>query len=380
MFCYYKFLKSQRQMKRLILTSLFTAFFSLASCIDRFEPEGIASQDGILVVDGIITDDTTVVELHWSVPMDLEEWYKAPVVDGATLYVECSDGTRFNHVSCPGDGVYKIATGKLRPSRQYRLHIALDGREYESEYLSPLFSPEIDSVSWQKRGEGEPVYITVSTHGDDSEAAYYRWTYQEDWEFKSELFAHVGRLNGVYMNFSPYTPNNIYYCWGSSPSRTFVLATTDRLSGNVISHKRLVEMEPGSEKMSELYHISVSQYRIRKASYDYFLNLQKNVSQTGSLFSPVPSEMKGNVRCLTSPGEWVVGFVEVSVPSVRAQFMPELILAYEPPEKTCFKAISTYDGALYSPGPPTLYAPIRCVDCTTRGTKNKPAFWPTDHW
>jgi hypothetical protein len=354
---------------------------TLTSCIDKFEPEGLGQQEGVLVVDAIIIGGTTIVELNRTLSVETE-WDKSPVIDKAALYVECNDGSRFTHTAYQGNGIYEIETPPLDSGRQYRLHISLDGEEYESEYLSPLFPAGIDSVSWQKQAPGEPVYITVSTHGKAGETSYYRWTYEENWEFKSELYANYGRLNGREMYFDLMTPNNIYYCWGSNLSRSFVLATSSKLSENVISHKRLLEIPPADEKLSELYHIAVSQYRIRKEAYDYYYNLQKNVSQTGGIFSHIPSEMRGNVRSLTSPDEWVIGYVEVSVPSTREQFMPELIMAYEVPKRNCHLLITTmpYD-AIYQKNfdVPTLYAPQRCVDCTTRGTKNKPAFWPTDH-
>ncbi|MDR3141005.1 MAG: DUF4249 domain-containing protein [Tannerellaceae bacterium] len=357
--------------------------FVALSCLDTFEPEGLQTMEGLLVVDGAITSGVTTIELSRTIQMETE-WYNSPVISEADLYVECSDGSRFTRTTYSGDGIYEIETGELQPDKQYRLHISLDGEAYESEYLSPLLTPEIDSVSWQKREPGAPVYITVSTHDEAGQSSYYRWTYRENWEFKSELFAEYGELNQIEMYFDLLTPNNTYYCWGSNHSRSFVLATSDKLSENIISHKRLVAIPPGDEKISELYHIAVSQYQIRKAAYDYFLNLQKNISQTGSIFSPIPSEIRGNVHSLTSPGAWVIGYVEVSVASTKEQFMPELILAYEEPEKTCSKQISVsrLDGIIYmmSKGSQSaLYAPRRCLDCTSRGSKNKPSFWPAGH-
>ncbi|MDR0429201.1 MAG: DUF4249 domain-containing protein [Tannerellaceae bacterium] len=369
-------------MKNIIRIPLLIAFCSLASCIDRFEPEGIiAPQEGLLVVDGVITSGVTTIELSRTIPMETE-WYDAPAVDNATLYVECNDGTRFTQTTNLGKGTYKILTGELHPGKQYRLHIHINGKTYESDYLAPLSSPAIDSISYQKQEPGDPIHITVSTHDEASNPSYFRWTYQENWEFKSELFAQYGKLYGYGPNiyFDLNSSNNIYYCWGTNQSRAFALGTTDKLSQNIISHKRLVKIPSDSEKISILYHIAVSQYRIREKAYHYFTNQQKNISQTGGIFSLIPGEIRGNIHSLTTPGEWVIGYVEVSIPSVKEQFMPELTLAYEPPPQTCARAVSNIPtGLIYMLGDPILYAPERCLDCTTRGTKNKPAFWPTSH-
>jgi hypothetical protein len=143
--------------------------------------------------------------------------------------------------------------------------------------------------------------------------------------------------------------------------------------------------------------LSVSQQQLRKEAYDYFLNLQKNISQTGSLFSPVPAEMKGNIRCLTDPERPVIGYVEVSTITSSERFIPEAEGLYEPPLRQC--PMPVVHSIWKDPGHPAIYEFIQeqgpepymvvetvlsygtfpCLDCTARGTKNKPSFWPTDH-
>lgn len=54
--------------------------------------------------------------------------------------------------------------GELDPGSRYRLHISLDGLEYESDYLGPEITPPIDSISLLKKGPGEEVRLCVSTH------------------------------------------------------------------------------------------------------------------------------------------------------------------------------------------------------------------------
>ena len=53
--------------------------------------------------------------------------------------------------------------GELDPGSRYRLHISLDGLEYESDYLGPEITPPIDSISLLKKGPGEEVRLCVST-------------------------------------------------------------------------------------------------------------------------------------------------------------------------------------------------------------------------
>ncbi|MDR0430536.1 MAG: DUF4249 domain-containing protein [Tannerellaceae bacterium] len=197
------------------------------------------------------------------------------------------------------------------------------------------------------------------------------------------------------------TSNNVYYCWGSGHSADLILGSSEQLSSNTISHKRLVGIEPSDEKLSILYYISVTQQQLRKEAYDYFANLQKNISQSGSLFSPIPAEMTGNIRCLTQPERPVIGYVEVATIVSADRFIPEAAGLYEPPLGQCALQVvhamqkDFTNNAIYDfiqeqgqgPGPepymvvgtPLSYGPFSCLDCTIRGTKNKPASWPTDH-
>ena len=45
------------------------------------------------------------------------------------------------------DGVYTIPMGELNPAYKYRLSINWNNKEYKSEYLNPLDTPVIDSIS-----------------------------------------------------------------------------------------------------------------------------------------------------------------------------------------------------------------------------------------
>jgi hypothetical protein len=199
--------------------------------------------------------------------------------------------------------------------------------------------------------------------------------------------------------YEQQTSNNVYYCWGSGHSASFILGSSEQLSSNTISHKRLTGIEPSDEKLSILYYISVTQQQLRKEAYDYYANLQKNISQSGSIFSPIPAEMTGNIRCLTHPEQPVIGYVEVSTIVTADRFIPEATGLYEAPLGQCalqvvhrmskdFISNTIYEFAQEQGqgpepymivGTPMSYGPASCLDCTARGTKNKPAAWPTDH-
>ena len=49
--------------------------------------------------------------------------------------------------------------------------------------------------------------------------------------------------------------------------------------------------------------------------------MKKNTEQTGSLFDPQPSQLSGNIHCLTDPNELVIGYVEITQEQTQRIFI-----------------------------------------------------------
>lgn len=368
---------------------IFIAFILLLSgCIDEYNPKGIEEVSDLLVIEGTITDNESRFTLRRSVGLS-EKLTGTETVDNASLYVENENGEQINGYFT-GKGTYQVPTIQLMPGLKYRLHISIGGEEYESTFLAPLFTPEIDSVFPMKRGQGEPVYMCVSTHDPLNQSRYYLWSFKEHWEVTAELAANAGvDENGNVVEFNLFTSNNTYYCWGNDSSKILILDSSEKLSENIISQKRLTEIACDNDKLSVLYYIDVQQKQIRKEAYDYYSNLQKNIEQTGSIFAPVPSEMKGNIRCITNPDLPVIGYIDVSTITKKDLFIPQEQGLYEAPRRGCYGMITedpdfaypAYGYYLRMQMQPTQWAPFSCVDCRLkyRASKNKPDFWPNNH-
>ena len=134
----------------------------------------------------------------------------------------------------------------------------------------------------------------------------------------------------------------------------------------------------------------------------------KNTENIGSLFDPLPTQLTGNVHCVTDVSEAVIGYVGVRSETEKRIFVndDELPNTWNP-KSTGYEACSPLDtikidGIAYktiedvvayfssghslpiSPvsepmGPPTLlgytYSSIECLDCRLRGTNIMPDFW-----
>jgi len=370
------------------------SLLSLSGCVEEYTPKDIEEIKDLLIVDGTITNGESVFKITRSVGLQTP-LYEAELIYDAEVYVESDNGDIF-----PGyggdywmrwDGTYTVQMGELDPDRKYRLHIAVDNEIYKSSYLSPLFSPPIDSIFSEKPADEKPISIYVSTHDSQDQTKFYKWSYEEHWEVRSELFANAGYINDVLTMFSLNSTNNTYHCWGKDYSKKLLLGATDKISENIISRQKINEMSPSDEKLSVLYYISVKQTLLRNEAYTYFHNLQKNVELTGSIFSAIPSEMKGNIECITSPDTYIVGYVEVSTTTEKDLYINRSKNYYEPTFDTfCFNEDNrTNETDRVTGRPPAgfsfyqyesrLSVRSRCVDCRTKdnASKDKPDFWPT---
>ncbi|MDL2264858.1 DUF4249 domain-containing protein [Parabacteroides sp. OttesenSCG-928-G07] len=309
----------------------------LSSCIEEFVPRDVERVSGILIVDGHITNDESIITLRYSVGMQ-DTLIGNETIDHALVFVETDKGQKMQGVF-QEKGKYVVPTGTLYSDTQYKLHILLDGQEYESTFLFPLYTVEIDTLYVTKEGRGEPVNVNLVTHGQEDDSKYYFWSYNEIWEYRAELFANAGYIGGEFMFFNLYTSNNSYYCWARNNSKSLIVGSTTKLSQNMMQ-KKIIEIPPNHDKLSMLYYISIQQKMIRKETYDYYQNLQNNVDLTGSIFSPIPAEIKGNISCINNSDIPVIGYIDVTTTTEKSLFVPTSGELYEPKISNCIYSVT----------------------------------------
>ena len=135
-----------------------------------------------------------------------------------------------------------------------------------------------------------------------------------------------------------------------------------------------------------MYRIIVKQNSISKRSYDYYANIKNNSEQSGSMFAPVPSELRGNIACITDPERAVIGYMEVSTTTKKQRIISRADMLFENPLRCMIVdrayLMETYGGipesyVLYGDA---TYIERNCVDCTRLGgLLQKPDDWPPDN-
>lgn len=362
-------------------------------CITPYEPE-VEWINDLLVVEGtIIAPYGTNIKLSrandgWSSSYD-------PDKAMATVTLITDDGAVVATAQNSAAGEYSITDSIVfQPGKKYAIHILLDGKEYQSDFVEPQITPEIDEVNYQYK-EQEEVNIRVSTHNDNPDASrYYRWSYQEDWEIVSDYFAqYTWSYETGIQKMNQFSPDNIHYCWASKASNRIILGKSDNLSENKIKDHTILSLEPFNSRFSYLYSILVKQQALDRKTYEYFDNMRKNVEQTGGIFAPQPTEIKGNITCLSDPKEIIIGYIYATTELsyrlyIKAEEVPGMGEIFDCREKKTFleeeldKAYGQGMAILSEGEKAGIYICIsqRCVDCTARGgSKNKPDFWPNNH-
>ncbi|QDA59533.1 DUF4249 domain-containing protein [Hymenobacter jejuensis] len=373
---------------------------ALASCIDRFEPTVLNASVGYLVVDGSINlNGVSTVRL--SRTQNLSSKDAPPAETKASVFIEQEGGLRFPLLET-APGVYASQALNLVPGKRYRLFFRTQKQQdFASDFVEAKTTPAIDSVTWQAGAQGLQFY--VDAHDAANNTRYYRWDFEETWEFTSAYVSGVEYRNG---QLTSRTGEDIFHCWRTEKSTAIKLGSTAKLGQDVIAHQPLTLLPPTSEKLGQKYSLLVRQYALTAAEFAYWELLQKNTESLGTLFDPLPSQLVGNVHALSDASETVIGFVGVQSVTEKRIFVdygqlprtwvfqtgyekcvpPDTIPGPHDLKKPPLPlVIEFFKSGVFLPieeiqigTDPTkyyLYSSAECVDCRKRGTNKRPAFW-----
>ena len=375
------------------LSCLLAGGLLLGSCIDPYSPNVPEAAQSYLVVDGFLNSQgSTVIKL--SRTLGLAASTTVPVEAKATVYIQDDAGTRYALVESPA-GTYTSPVQTLNPSRQYQLRITTaKNRTYASDLVPVKNTPPIDKLRWQPDGPGVQIY--VSAHDASNNTRYYRWDYTETWQYTSAFQSNLEYVKTS--NTIRDRTDDIYHCWRSQPSTTVRQSTTAKLSQDVVADFPLLLL-PFDERLRIKYSILVQQYAQTQTEYDYWELLRKNTEAIGTINDPLPTQLTGNVHCLTDAAEVVLGYVGAHSMTQQRLFIdyydlpkPRPLIYNDSYSRCTIDTVLLKDATtLFKVGG---YVPIvnlynqagflfgysvsgpECVDCRLRGTNVKPSFWP----
>ncbi|MEP7317151.1 MAG: DUF4249 domain-containing protein [Panacibacter sp.] len=386
------------------MKALFFFFILLLTgigCKEVYNAPLYSPPTGFLVVEGFINSGQGATVITLTRTTKLYDSVDIIYEHNALVTVEGENNESFPLYEST-NGTYLSASLSLNSAEKYRLHIkTIDGKEYASDFSTVKSTPDIDSISWQRESGGVQTYINA--HDAANSTKYYQWKYEETWEFHSTYLSSLnyiydpvkGNITGVEYKF-PNTHDvdtTIYKCWKTVNSSSIIIGSTEKLSQDII-YLPLIYVEPQSQKMSVLYSVNLRQYALSHEAYLFYQKIKKNTEQLGSVFDPQPSDLQGNIHCITNPTEIVVGFVEVTQEKQKRIFIKNSELPDWNYNAGCLSvevdnnedSILKYASGLL-PTIPSKLSPRNeilsfyvsyqnCIDCTVKGTNVRPLFWP----
>ena len=358
-------------------------------CKQTYLPPAVANPPNYLVVEGFIENngtDSTIFKLSRTVRLDSNAYTPE---HGASVTVEGTDNSIFP-LAETNNGAYGAPLPLLNSKVTYRLHITTSGgKQYASDYVPIVTNPPFDSISWVRKDNppNAGIQVYANTHDPNNNTHYYRWEYQETWEFHVAFYTTYKYIPGI--GLQDYGPNTMYYCWHSDNSSNVLVASSTQLSEDVIHEAPLVLLPLNSQQLQMRYSILVKQYALTKDAFDWWQILQKNTEQIGSIFGVQPSANPGNIHCLTDTTEQVLGFLGGgNTHSQRIFITHDQVLPWDYESGCVDTKVSATLGAAeaaYDMGvlvwskdinPPMLHVAYKtCVDCTYTGYNTQPSFW-----
>ena len=308
-----------------VLTALlFTAYLS---CKKAFNPHLTTVSANFLAVDGpIISGDSTFISLSRTTGLNDTTQNKAELK--AIVSVE-DDQNKLYPLTETGKGMYVLGVTNFSTARQYRLDIkTTDGKIYQSDFVQLKVTPQIDSLYFKQNSDATVLFY-ADTHDATNNTRYYRWDYKETWEYHSfygdisDTLAYIyynSVSGGNFQNGGLSAQNPPLYtgvCYATDKSNEIVVGTSAKLANDIIKQQQIGGVAAGSQKISVLYNMQLNQYALTEAGFNYYQNLKTNTEETGSIFDATPSVTTGNIHCITSPTDRVIGFISASTITTR---------------------------------------------------------------
>jgi hypothetical protein len=380
--------------RNIILIGLF--IIGLTACREAYWPE-LTRYEGLLVVDGTITDKPGPYEIKLSVSADAQDpEYTAYAGAQITLLDNIGNEEILTEVE-PGthrtaeDGIQGVIGNK------YKIIIRTpDERTYESAYQELVQPLGLDTVYGviENRPTDDPAFYLwgiqfyLSTELATSDTNYYLWRTHATYEYHSDFLIRFYYDGGIH----PFTnSDSLYYCWKEDLVNMNLTASTHNLSEPVIRNLPLHFVDTETRKLSVKYSLLVQQYTLNEPAFDFFNQLQGVSGDQGNLYSTQPYQIKGNVKNIRDPEEPVLGYFLAAGVTERRIFVDRPSGDFNFHYGVCQLTRADYEAYGYigwtdpvswplyvttNPDGVRALPPQGCLDCTANGgTTVKPDFW-----
>lgn len=355
------------------------------ACLDPFTAPQRDNGFRFLVVDGAFRpNDTTEIRLSRTVNLGSSEL--PPPESGALIQIENEAGQRAE-LSEVEPGRYVLPPGAVTGVRMRLLMTTQAGTRYASDFEEVLTTPAIENVGYRFDAVDGLEY-QVTTRAQNSTPLYLRWEFVETWMYTAAFESVLRFENG---RIEPRLQSN-FLCWQTRLSKNILIGSSLGRSNGIIANQTVLKVSARDEKVRIKHSVLVRQQAISREAFEYWDQLAKNSQNLGSLFDPIPSELPGNIRCISNPDEPVLGYFTAAVTADRRAFFdastvpnrPAVDLPFEACRLDTIRNLANFNSGIYEIvtalpfqlGFGFTYTIDDCIDCEARGgTTKKPPFW-----
>jgi len=277
------------------------------ACKEKYLPVVKDINPNYLVVDGFINTgaDSTIFKL--SRTFKLESKAVTSPEKAAIVTIESDAGLKYPLPELAlKAGTYATPALNLDQTKKYRLRIRTkDGKEYLSEFVESKVSPQLE-ISYDFRHGNLNIY--TNTQDPTGNSRYYNYAYVETWQYQSKQTS-LFKIENHEVKPRLFPQDDIHNCYHIVPSATINVASTAALTQDKVADNLIEEVAPTSEKVGIEYSILVTQTVLTRAGFDFYTTLKKNTESVGSIFDAQPSQLFGNIYCVTNPTDVIIGFI-----------------------------------------------------------------------
>lgn len=355
------------------------SLFTVIGCVEPFSPPEVNSDEGYLVIDGFLNigSDTSRIELSHTQNTNAQT--SIITEPGAKVTVEGEKGETYTFTE-KGNGSYYLPPYAFNTAQKYRLRVKTRvGGEYLSDFVEVKNTPAIDAIEGKIDTRQDAMVMQVNTHDATNSTRFYRWKFEETWEYRAAFYSSLELVKGVI----DYRKEDINLCWRTMKSSNILLGSTIKLSQDIIKDLPITTVPISTNKLYIKYSILVKQYGLTQDAFEYWTNLAKTTEGTGSLFDPLPSQITGNIRSTTNPKELVFGYFSAAVEQKKRIFLTPNLGRYptcSAPDtlkiEDALKSSATLMNYTGERSELILATSAYCADCRAQGGVTKrPSFW-----
>ena len=305
--------------KQIIYFLLLAGLF--ASCEDIYSP-AIDSVEGQLVVEALITNDTSFNLVHLSYARNYSSNQSVPVVSGAR--VELIDN---NGIIIPGIekewGFFHFNT-LPKVGRTYKLRIFLKKDIYESEMVVMPPIPVITSFYTEhiikKTSESDGNYVPVGSliqgremYADmpiSSQLSYYRFDVRSIVEWVYSPVPLSGPVPPPTFGWQSYFERNQFNLTGLKEFSQ--IGKIERYPLLMLAYDADYYLHSNDTLVPNGWILVFDQFGTSKESFEYHEKLNSQFAAEGYLFDPIQTQVYGNIACITDPKKFAFGYFDLN--------------------------------------------------------------------